>query len=97
MCCFVYMESEKEQKDERKRQPLCTTTPTRRCRHETIDWETRMKIAIGSAKGLRYLHEGCKPKIIHPDIKSANVLLLDDFQPKVGLSCYYTITKAVFG
>ncbi|XP_028771743.1 proline-rich receptor-like protein kinase PERK1 [Neltuma alba] len=50
---------------------------------ETIDWQTRMKIAIGSAKGLTYLHEGCNPKIIHRDIKSANILLLDDFQPKI--------------
>ncbi|XP_028791914.1 putative proline-rich receptor-like protein kinase PERK6 [Neltuma alba] len=50
---------------------------------KTIDWETRMKIAIGSAKGLTYLHEGCEPKIIHCDIKSANILLTDDFQTKV--------------
>ncbi|XP_028789073.1 proline-rich receptor-like protein kinase PERK3 [Neltuma alba] len=48
-----------------------------------IDWETRMKIAIGSAKGFAYLHEGCKPKIMHGDIKPHNILLLDDFQPKI--------------
>ncbi|XP_028789060.1 putative proline-rich receptor-like protein kinase PERK6 [Neltuma alba] len=50
---------------------------------ETIDWETRKKIAIGSARGLEYLHDSCKPRIIHLDIKPANILLLEDFQPKV--------------
>ncbi|KAI9107810.1 hypothetical protein K1719_021146 [Acacia pycnantha] len=50
---------------------------------ETIDWKTRMKIAIGSAKGLAYLHEECHPKIIHRDIKAANILLDDNFEPKV--------------
>ncbi|KAK4269384.1 hypothetical protein QN277_022547 [Acacia crassicarpa] len=50
---------------------------------ETIDWKTRMKIAIGSAKGLAYLHEECHPKIIHRDIKASNILLDDNFEPKV--------------
>ncbi|KAI9107791.1 hypothetical protein K1719_021127 [Acacia pycnantha] len=50
---------------------------------ETIDWKKRMKIAIGSAKGLAYLHEECHPKIIHRDIKASNILLDDNFQPKV--------------
>ncbi|XP_028791915.1 proline-rich receptor-like protein kinase PERK3 [Neltuma alba] len=50
---------------------------------ETMDWETRMKIAIGSAKGLAYLHEGCQLTIIHRDIKPHNILLLDDFEPKI--------------
>uniref|UniRef100_A0A251T3Q2 Protein kinase domain-containing protein n=1 Tax=Helianthus annuus TaxID=4232 RepID=A0A251T3Q2_HELAN len=43
----------------------------------------RMKIAIGSAKGLAYLHEDCQPKIIHWDIKSANILLDNSFEPKI--------------
>ncbi|XP_054782055.1 proline-rich receptor-like protein kinase PERK1 [Prosopis cineraria] len=49
----------------------------------TMDWTTRMKIAIGSAKGLAYLHEDCKPRVIHSDIKAANILLNNDFEPKV--------------
>ncbi|KAK4269385.1 hypothetical protein QN277_022548 [Acacia crassicarpa] len=42
-----------------------------------------MKIAIGSAKGLAYLHEECEPKIIHRDIKATNILVDDRFEPKV--------------
>lgn len=49
----------------------------------TIDWPTRLKIALGSAKGLAYLHEDCHPKIIHRDIKAANILLDYKFEAKV--------------
>ncbi|XAR53340.1 Non-specific serine/threonine protein kinase [Bertholletia excelsa] len=49
----------------------------------TMDWPTRLKIALGAAKGLAYLHEDCHPKIIHRDIKSANILLDFNFEAKV--------------
>ncbi|KAF8035878.1 hypothetical protein BT93_C1793 [Corymbia citriodora subsp. variegata] len=48
-----------------------------------LDWGTRYKIAIGTAKGLAYLHEDCEAKIVHCDIKPENVLLDDKFQAKV--------------
>ncbi|CAN4094374.1 unnamed protein product [Withania somnifera] len=48
-----------------------------------LDWPTRLKIAIGSAKGLAYLHEDCQPKIIHRDIKAANILVDFNFEAKV--------------
>ncbi|OIT06379.1 PREDICTED: proline-rich receptor-like protein kinase PERK5 [Nicotiana attenuata] len=51
--------------------------------HHVMDWATRLKIALGSAKGLAYLHEDCHPKIIHRDIKAANILLEDNFEAKV--------------
>ncbi|XP_078174843.1 proline-rich receptor-like protein kinase PERK1 [Carex rostrata] len=49
----------------------------------TIDWDTRLKISIGAAKGLAYLHEECQPRIIHRDIKAANILLDSSFEAKV--------------
>ncbi|XP_020585731.1 proline-rich receptor-like protein kinase PERK1 [Phalaenopsis equestris] len=49
----------------------------------TLDWPTRLKIALGSAKGLAYLHEDCHPKIIHRDIKASNILLDFNFEAKV--------------
>ncbi|KAJ6721870.1 PROLINE-RICH RECEPTOR-LIKE PROTEIN KINASE PERK13-RELATED [Salix viminalis] len=48
-----------------------------------LDWPKRLKIAIGSAKGLAYLHEDCHPTIIHRDIKSSNILLDDAFEAQV--------------
>ncbi|KAK7262846.1 hypothetical protein RJT34_30427 [Clitoria ternatea] len=48
-----------------------------------MGWSTRMRIALGSAKGLAYLHEDCNPRIIHRDIKASNVLLDDNFEAKV--------------
>ncbi|KAF3664308.1 Proline-rich receptor-like protein kinase PERK13 [Capsicum annuum] len=51
--------------------------------HHVMDWGTRLKIALGSAKGLAYLHEDCHPKIIHRDVKAANILLDDNFEAKV--------------
>ncbi|GMY35363.1 probable receptor-like serine/threonine-protein kinase At5g57670 [Fagus crenata] len=48
-----------------------------------VDWKTRYKIAIGTARGLHYLHKGCQRRIIHRDIKTSNILLTSEFEPQI--------------
>ncbi|KAK7397010.1 hypothetical protein VNO78_18174 [Psophocarpus tetragonolobus] len=48
-----------------------------------LTWTQRVKIAVGAAKGLEYLHERADPHIIHRDIKSSNVLIFDDDVAKI--------------
>ncbi|KAJ8749192.1 hypothetical protein K2173_018664 [Erythroxylum novogranatense] len=48
-----------------------------------LDWKTRYSIALGTARGLTYLHEKCRDCIIHCDIKPENILLDAEFCPKV--------------
>ncbi|KAK2973020.1 hypothetical protein RJ640_005563 [Escallonia rubra] len=48
-----------------------------------LDWYTRMKIAKGAAEGLEYLHDTAQPPIIYRDFKASNILLDDEFNPKL--------------
>ncbi|XP_050263491.1 BRASSINOSTEROID INSENSITIVE 1-associated receptor kinase 1-like isoform X15 [Quercus robur] len=49
-----------------------------------LDWPVRKRIALGSARGLAYLHDHCDPKIILRDVKAANILLDKEFEAVVG-------------
>ncbi|KAK4273152.1 hypothetical protein QN277_021607 [Acacia crassicarpa] len=57
---------------------------------EKLPWCARHKIALGTAKGILYLHEGCHRRIIHRDIKAANILLSEDFEPQI---CDFGLAK----
>lgn len=50
---------------------------------EPLDWPTRLNIAIGTARGIAYLHHDCIPHIIHRDIKASNILLDEDMEAHV--------------
>lgn len=50
---------------------------------ELLDWNIRMKIAAGVAKALAYMHKDANPRMIHRDVKSANVLLDKEYNPKL--------------
>ena len=49
----------------------------------TLDWEKRFEIAMGTVKGLAYLHEDCLDRILHCDVKSQNILLDSNYRLKV--------------
>ncbi|XP_068656373.1 receptor-like cytosolic serine/threonine-protein kinase RBK1 isoform X1 [Aristolochia californica] len=50
---------------------------------ESLQWGIRLKVALGVAEGLSYLHQGCHRRIIHRDIKASNILLTQDYEPQI--------------
>ncbi|KAK9672556.1 hypothetical protein RND81_12G108300 [Saponaria officinalis] len=52
-------------------------------KERVLDWPTRYNIALGTAQGIAYFHEQCRNRIIHCDIKPENILLDENFCPKV--------------
>src|SRR5262249_50261363 len=50
---------------------------------KSLDWNRRFEIALGTAKGLAYLHEECLEWVLHCDVKPQNILLDSNYQPKV--------------
>ncbi|CAH8255335.1 unnamed protein product [Arabidopsis lyrata] len=62
--------------------------------HFISNWGTRLKIVVESAQGLEYLHNGCKPPMVHRDVKTTNILLNEQFDAKLadfGLSRSFPI------
>ncbi|KAF9623819.1 hypothetical protein IFM89_005404 [Coptis chinensis] len=52
-------------------------------KEQPLKWNARLRIALGSARGLAYLHHDCCPRIVHRDIKSSNILLDENLEPRV--------------
>ncbi|KAM5579257.1 hypothetical protein ABKV19_009175 [Rosa sericea] len=48
-----------------------------------LSWEGRLQIAMDASQGLEYLHNGCRPPIVHRDVKTTNILLAENFQAKL--------------
>ncbi|XP_073006719.1 rust resistance kinase Lr10-like isoform X1 [Typha latifolia] len=67
-------------------------------KNNELEWEKLQEIALGVAKGIEYLHRGCSMKILHFDIKPHNILLDDNFTPKVsdfGLAKFYPLEDSI--
>lgn len=48
-----------------------------------LDWQTRMKIAIGASRGISWLHHNCNPRILHRNISASSILLDEEFEPRI--------------
>ncbi|KAE7998651.1 hypothetical protein FH972_003176 [Carpinus fangiana] len=59
------------------------TTVSGSVHNDILDWPQRLKIAVGAAKGLSYMHHDCSPPIVHRDLKSSNILLDSEFNAKI--------------
>lgn len=55
-----------------------------------LGWEKMQNFALGIAKGIEYLHQGCAQRILHFDIKPHNILLDQNFIPKI---CEFGLAK----
>ncbi|KAI4964692.1 hypothetical protein ZWY2020_059955 [Hordeum vulgare] len=68
--------------------PLAPSQSYRPPDREPLDWNARMRIAVGAAKGLEYLHDKANPPVIYRDFKPSNILLSEDYYPLVKIPTY---------
>ncbi|KAK8312459.1 hypothetical protein V6Z12_D01G043600 [Gossypium hirsutum] len=64
----------------------------------TLGWKKMFDIVLGVAQGIHYLHQGCDMQILHFDIKPHNILLDENFNPKVsdfGLAKLYSVDNSI--
>ena len=73
MCHFILNEC----------QVIYVTLVGRPSNKKKLDWNTRMNIAAGAARGLEYLHDKMKPPVIYRDLKCSNILLGEGYHPKL--------------
>ncbi|KAL9304604.1 hypothetical protein ACSQ67_021867 [Phaseolus vulgaris] len=65
-----------------------------------LTWNTRIRIALGTARAIEYLHETCSPPLLHKNIKSSNILLDTDLNPRLsdyGLASFHQRTSQNLG
>ena len=60
---------------------------SRTIKNHSLDWKKLQDIALGIAKGIEYLHQGCDQRILHFDIKLHNILFDHNFNPKISDFC----------
>ncbi|CAM0904221.1 unnamed protein product [Alopecurus aequalis] len=63
----------------------------------TLGWSDRLKVALGVAQGLAYVHHDYTPCVLHRDLKSSNVLLADEFEPRVaGFGIHHVVGEKAY-
>ncbi|XP_043698322.1 putative receptor protein kinase ZmPK1 [Telopea speciosissima] len=80
---LVYEYAENGSLDKHLFSNVSTSNSHSTSRSTSLEWKERFRIAIGAAKGLAYLHHECLEWVIHCDVKPENILLDNDFEPKI--------------